>query len=74
METSDINIESLNDRDTHIAIDSLTFAVTIKGARIRFGHLDLLVSPKDGRGEKWVEHHKVIFPEDAPLTHPLANA
>ncbi len=63
METSlkNINLESFKDRNAEMVIDSLTFHVTVKNARIRFGHLDLLVSPATGAGEKWVEQHKVTL-------------
>lgn len=42
-----------------VAMDELMFGVVIKDARIRFGHLDYLVEPLNGIGQKWVEHHRV---------------
>jgi len=42
-----------------ISVDTLSFGVVIKDARIRFGRLDLLVVPNSGEGQKWVEQHKV---------------
>lgn len=42
-----------------VTLDELTFGVVIKDARFRFGHLDYLVEPLNGKGTKWVENHKV---------------
>lgn len=42
-----------------INVDGLTINVTIKDSRIRFGHTDVLITPVNGSGEKWVEHTKV---------------
>lgn len=33
--------------------------VTVKDARIRFGHLDYLVEPRSGSGQTWVEADRV---------------
>lgn len=40
---------------------TLIVGVQVKDARLRFGHLDLLVTPTHGVGEKWVESHKVTL-------------
>jgi hypothetical protein len=37
----------------------LVFNVEIKSARQRFGHLDLLVTPAKGKGERWVEFKNI---------------
>lgn len=42
-----------------INMDDLNVHVRITNARIRFGHIDLLVEPINGSGEKWVERHRV---------------
>jgi hypothetical protein len=44
-----------------VTMDELQFGVLIKDSRVRFGHLDYLVSPLTGEGIKWVEHHRVII-------------
>ena len=44
-----------------VALDELKFGVVIKDARVRFGHLDYLISPLNGDGVKWVEHHRVTI-------------
>jgi hypothetical protein len=54
-----INPESLIGTHGLMQCESLTVGVTIKDARVRFGHIDLLVEPKDGSGEQWVEKHRV---------------
>jgi hypothetical protein len=45
-------------------IDGLDIEVTIKDARTRFGHLDLLISPTSGTGEKWVERKNLEIRQD----------
>jgi hypothetical protein len=40
-------------------VDGLNFEVRIAGARVRFGHLDFLVTPVNGAGEKWIESHRI---------------
>lgn len=37
---------------------------TVIDARIRYGHLDLLVSPTKGTGTKWFERKNVILLQD----------
>lgn len=46
------------------ATDNLTVGVVIKDARTRFGHLDLLVSPRDGMGKQWVERKNLTIALD----------
>lgn len=59
MNIKDINLESYENKQGIISINELAVGVTIKSARIRFGHLDLLVTPVTGSGEKWMESHRV---------------
>lgn len=59
MNIKDINLESYENKQGIISINDLAVGVTIKSARIRFGHLDLLVTPVTGSGEKWMESHRV---------------
>jgi len=44
-----------------IAMDDLQISVLITDARVRFGHIDLLVEPVKGSGKKWVEYHRVTI-------------
>jgi hypothetical protein len=37
---------------------------TVSDARVRYGHLDLLVEPTKGTGSKWFERKNVSIPED----------
>jgi hypothetical protein len=54
-----IDLDDYVDRMGTVDLDGLTVGVTIKEARVRFGHLDLLVVPREGRGERWVESRRV---------------
>jgi hypothetical protein len=42
-----------------VSIEELLIGVKIVNERFRYGHYDVLVSPLIGKGEKWVEFHKV---------------
>lgn len=42
-----------------VEFDGLTFVVVIKDARKRFGHLDFLVTPEHGTGERWIQSNRV---------------
>jgi hypothetical protein len=55
-----INLSDYKGQQATITVDTLAFDVEIKDARIRFGRLDFLVCPQSGKGEKWVEQHKVF--------------
>lgn len=52
------------------ATDNLTVGVVIKDARTRFGHLDLLVSPRDGMGKQWVERKNLTIALDPAKPAP----
>jgi hypothetical protein len=54
-----INPKSLIGKTGLMTLDDLTVGVNITDARVRFGHIDLLVEPINGSGEKWVEKHRV---------------
>ena len=56
-EAPDLN--TYKDRFGTIAVDDLSVEVRIADARLRFGHLDLLVTPVAGSGQRWVEQHRV---------------
>lgn len=56
-------------------VEGIRVEVTITDARSRFGHLDLLVEPRKGTGQKWVERKSLRIysdpadgmPEEAPV-------
>lgn len=57
------DLDSYEGRTGKLSFDDLSFSVKIIKARLRFGHLDLLVSPATGEGERWVEQHRVSLDE-----------
>lgn len=57
--TSTPDLDSYVGRIGYFEQDDLSFAVTVSKARLRFGHLDLLITPVSGSGERWVEQHRV---------------
>jgi hypothetical protein len=40
-------------------MEGLDVGVKIADVRVRFGHIDYLVKPLNGKGEVWVERHRV---------------
>lgn len=44
--------------------DGLTVNVLVLGARRRYGHLDLEVTPVLGHGRRWVERKNIILQND----------
>jgi len=66
------DLDQYKDRTGQITIENLTVDVQIKDARLRFGHIDLLVTPVLGAGSQWVEQHRVeIEDADQPKTTPI---
>lgn len=53
------DLETYRDKIGTIAVDDLRIQVKVTDARMRFGHLDLLVTPVSGTGERWIEQHRV---------------
>lgn len=47
-----------------IASDGLNVAVRVVGARARYGHLDLCVTPISGSGQRWIERKNVKLVND----------
>lgn len=43
-------------------IEGLKVPVNVKQSRSIFGREELLISPIDGEGERWVTKSKVLFP------------
>ena len=40
-------------------VEKMTINVTVQDIRVRFGHVDVLVTPVNGAGEQWVENHRI---------------
>ena len=53
--------------DGSITANSLSVDVKIISARIRYGHLDLRVTPIAGAGDVWVERKNITIPSDPAL-------
>lgn len=47
-----------------ITENGLDFPVIVSSARYRYGHLDLLVSPENGTGNRWVQRTNVHLTND----------
>lgn len=64
--TSDgkIDFDAYIGLDAIYHVDDLQFNMTVKSSRQRFGHLDLLVTPVEGAGERWVELKNLELPND----------
>lgn len=69
METTETVKAKITDTDldqfTHkmgtIDIEGLIVSITVTGARFRYGHIDLKVTPVSGRGERWIERKKITL-------------
>ena len=59
--TSTPDLDSYANRIGQFVSDGLSFQVKVVKARLRFGHLDLLIVPAVGSGERWVEQHRVAL-------------
>jgi hypothetical protein len=55
------DLTSLVGRRGTIDLNSLTVNVSVRNARHRYGHVDLLISPDAGSGEQWVEARRVTI-------------
>lgn len=51
----------------------LTVKTIIRDARTRFGHLDLLITPISGAGERWVERKNLALANDPATTSPIIS-
>lgn len=52
-------LETYKGKRGTIKVNKLTVGVKVVDARMRYGHLDLLIEPVAGEGAQWTEHHKV---------------
>jgi hypothetical protein len=54
-----IDLSTYRNQTGTVSMYGLTVNVSVKDARIRFGHLDLLITPVNGAGEKWMEARRI---------------
>lgn len=54
-----IDLNTYRNQTGTVTLDGLTVSVEVKDARIRFGHLDLLITPVGGAGQKWMEARRI---------------
>jgi len=72
-------IEGLVDTDAYkgleatIKVKNLNVNVIIDDARIRYGHLDLHVTPISGTGGMWIERKNIDIYADPGLSYPEEN-
>lgn len=57
------NLDDYRDRNGFLTVDGLQVGIKITDARLRFGHLDLLITPLTGSGKRWVEQHRIELEE-----------
>ncbi|MFZ9715832.1 MAG: hypothetical protein ACO3CH_00045 [Ilumatobacteraceae bacterium] len=53
------SLQYLKGKMGQIEYETMQIAVKILEIRRRFGHVDALVTPDSGKGEKWIALHKV---------------
>jgi hypothetical protein len=52
-------LQYLKGKKGTIQLEAMNIAVKILDIRRRFGHVDALITPQSGDGEKWISLHKV---------------
>jgi hypothetical protein len=52
-------------------VESLNVEVMVLEARQRFGHLDLLITPIAGSGERWTEYKNIVLHNDPAIKVPV---
>ena len=74
--TSDgkIDFDAYRGCDATYRTGELDFEVTIIESRQRFGHLDLLITPKAGSGQRWTEFKNLSIHNDPALNVPVIAA
>ena len=55
------DLASFAGRSGSIDFNGLTIRVRVLEARLRYGHIDLRLTPEAGEGERWVEHRRVCL-------------
>jgi hypothetical protein len=65
-EDGKINLGAYIGRTVLFSIPDMEMKVegTVSDARVRYGHLDLLVEPTKGTGSKWFERKNVLINDD----------
>lgn len=66
-----VDLNRYSNRRGYITINAMSIGVEIIKARIRYGHIDLLVTPITGHGEKWIEIHKVSDINGDPMNYQV---
>lgn len=56
-----VDLASFAGRSGSIDFNGLTIRVRILEARLRYGHIDVRLTPEAGEGERWVEHRRVCL-------------
>ncbi|NQW60606.1 hypothetical protein HQ459_07455 [bacterium] len=59
-----INLAAYKNKKGQIKENNLTINVKILESRVRYGHLDLKVTPLNGEGEVWVERKNILIESD----------
>ena len=59
-----VNYEAYKNCRGFITENGLDFPVVVSSARYRYGHLDLLVSPENGTGTRWVQRTNIRLEND----------
>jgi hypothetical protein len=67
-----IDLDSYVGLNATITENGLTVATKIVGARTRYGHLDLNVTPQAGEGTRWVEYKNLSISNPSPAS-PVAE-
>lgn len=63
-----INLSAYKNKKGKIKENNLTINVKILDSRVRYGHLDLKVTPLNGEGEVWVERKNILIDNDPGMT------
>jgi hypothetical protein len=66
LETGKIDLGAYKGLEVFFSVPDTDLVVKafVKDARVRYGHLDLLITPINGSGEKWVERKNVVIKND----------
>ena len=63
-----IDLSAYRGKKGKIEENNLTINVKILESRVRYGHLDLKVTPLNGEGEVWVERKNILIEKDPAMT------
>ena len=53
------SLQYLKGKKGSLEVETMQVVVKILDLRRRFGHVDALVTPEAGKGEKWIALHKI---------------